>query len=158
MKENGKTQERKFRPPWRSFYWHIIAIVAVLVLFIAAVNRGWVGRGVVSIAFLLVLVLVILDVLRRRFRIMLIVKNDEVALENGFIGRHSVEISSMDINTIEVRQSIMQRVLNVGDIRIASAGTSGYEITAPGLAAPYDIRNEIQAIERAAKNFGSGDD
>jgi membrane protein YdbS with pleckstrin-like domain len=87
-----------------------------------------------------------------RLGTLLILKPDEITLELGLFTRTSVEIGAEDINTIEVRQSLMQRILNTGDLLVASAGTGGYEINAHNMPAPYVLREEIQSVQRTAKS------
>jgi uncharacterized membrane protein YdbT with pleckstrin-like domain len=89
------------------------------------------------------------DMTYRRFRIMLIVKLDEIALEKGFVGRHSIEISTKNIKTIQVKQSVIQRILDTGDILVASPGTDEYEIIVNNMPSPHAIRDIMQKRERA---------
>ncbi|GHS94651.1 hypothetical protein AGMMS50276_07810 [Synergistales bacterium] len=150
---------QKFRSPWRSFYFHILAVAALFVIIvIQQIKWPFVGyQKWIWYAFLIFFAVVSIDVLRKRFCTVLIVKDEEIAFETGFIGRHSTEIGTADIKTVDVRQSIGQRILNVGDIKIASAGTSGYEIEVQNMPSPYDIRDEIQNAGRNAKRSQNAD-
>ena len=141
--------EQKFRPGWRSFYRHIAAIIACVIVVVAAsVNvQGYrMEIWLIGLAFILVIAL---HMLYKRVSVILIVKPDEIAVEQGFIKRTSIEISTRNIRTIQVNQSIIQRILNIGDLHVASAGTSGYEISIANMPDPYAIRNDIQTYERA---------
>jgi uncharacterized membrane protein YdbT with pleckstrin-like domain len=87
----------------------------------------------------------------RRFSVALLVKPEEISLEQGLIGRHSVEISAPNIRTIQVNQSFMQRILDVGNLLIGSAATKDYEISVSGLPKPYAVRDLIQSYERSTE-------
>jgi uncharacterized membrane protein YdbT with pleckstrin-like domain len=88
----------------------------------------------------------------RRFSVALLVKPDEISLEQGLIGRHSVEIGTPNIRTIQVNQSVMQRILDVGNLLIGSSATKDYEISVSGLPKPYAVRDLIQSCERSSEN------
>ena len=145
--------EQKFRPAWRSFYRHFLAMIACLAVVAMVSLKANLTPGYqkgIWFFFLVFVAAVLADMVYRRFRVMLVVRPDEIALEDGLIGRHSTEISTKNIRTIQVKQDLIQRVLNVGDISVASSGTDGYEILIPNMPAPQDIRNMMQVHERAA--------
>lgn len=147
--------EQKYKPAWRSYYWHILAMVACLVLVSMVSAKAGLTAGYQKglwIFFLLFIICAAGDMILRRSKVALIVKPDEITLEQGLIGRHSIEISTKSIRTIQVRQSVLQRMLNVGDILIASAGTDGYEISAINMPDPHVIRDAMQVHERAAED------
>ena len=144
--------EQSFRPAWRSFYWHFTAMIACLVvvsLLSAKAHLTPAYQKGIWIFFLVFVLCAAGDMLYRRLRVLLIVKSDEIALEQGLIGRHSVEISTKNIRTIQIKQSLMQRLLNVGDILVASSGTDGYEIYINNMPDPNVIRDMMQVHERA---------
>ena len=58
--------------------------------------------------------------------------------------RKSIEIGLSSIVHIEVKQSLMQTILHVGDVVIASSGTGKEEIYAPNIPDPQSVRDEIQ--------------
>ncbi|MDR3264712.1 MAG: PH domain-containing protein [Synergistaceae bacterium] len=149
--------EESFRPAWRSFYWHILGVAVCLVIagMVSVKLADGNGKTMAEILFILLALAVVVHMLFRRYRVTLVVKPDEIALEVGVIGRNSIEISTRSIRTIQVKQSLLQRILNVGDILIASSGTEEYEIYAANMPAPHAIRDKMQAYERA---LGKGTD
>ena len=52
-----------------------------------------------------------------------------------------------DIRSIETEQTIIERMLDVGDVEVGTAATSGIEMTLFGVGAPCEVRDMIQ-IER----------
>lgn len=152
--------EHSFKPAWRSFYWHIAAMIACLVVVATVSAKAELTPGYhkgLWIFFFVFIVCAVGDILVRRLKVTLIVKPDEIALEQGLIGRHSIEISTKNIRTIQVKQSVIQRLLNVGDILVASAATDGYEIHIANMPDPNTIRNLMQAHERAVDNGGNAE-
>ena len=78
---------------------------------------------------------------------LLTIKSDEITLETGLLSRNSTEVKIRDIKTIDVQQSLVNRMLGIGRLRIATAGTEGWEIVVEGVEAPNDIRNMIQKLQ-----------
>jgi uncharacterized membrane protein YdbT with pleckstrin-like domain len=58
-----------------------------------------------------------------------------------------------DIRSIEVDQSLLDRILNVGDLQIGTAATSGVEMVLSGIAAPYEVQDMMQK-ERDGRQRG----
>ncbi|MDR1622978.1 MAG: PH domain-containing protein [Synergistaceae bacterium] len=150
--EEQKFTEQRYRPPWRSFFWHAAAMVILLIAAVFFSVKGYFSGSVIWGLFLILVLYAVGDMVYRRFRVMLIVKSDEIALEKGFIGRHSIEISTKNIKTIQVKQSVIQRILDTGDILVASPGTDDYEIIVTNMPSPHAIRDIMQKRERAHDN------
>ena len=152
--ESMAGNEKIYRPAWKSFYRSISLIVLLAVVVIAltilapfeAKIKGvlWAAWAVVAIAIFLYMVV-------RRASISLTVRPDEVALDQGILNRKSIEISYSSIRTVEVTQTLMQRILNLGDLFIASSGTGEYEMQIRDMPDPHAIRDESQANERSVK-------
>jgi uncharacterized membrane protein YdbT with pleckstrin-like domain len=146
--------KQKYRPAWRSFYNHVVSMVFCLALMLvlsAKLPLSWTHKKWLWVFFLVFVLCAFLDMARRRFRVVLIVRPDEIAMEEGLIGRRSIEISTKSIRSIQVCQSAMQRLLKTGSIIVTSSGDNE-EISAPDMPDPYAVREAIQAYERASEN------
>lgn len=149
-RESQSREEYVYKPAWRSFCLHIAAMVACLVLvaFVSLkVSMNAAYQKALWGFFALFVLAAFGDMFFKRLGTMLIVRFDEVAFEKGILKRDSIEIGMRNVRTVQVTQRLMQRILNVGDIAIASSGTDGYEILVANMPSPHDIRNQIQ--ERA---------
>ena len=69
------------------------------------------------------------------------VTNFRVVHKTGFIQRQTFEMSVDKVESVDVNQSILGRILNYGDVTIKGVG-EGNE-TIPTIAAPLDFRNHI---------------
>jgi uncharacterized membrane protein YdbT with pleckstrin-like domain len=49
-----------------------------------------------------------------------------------------------DIVGIETKQTLLERMLNVGDILIGTAATGGVEIQLEGISSPFTVQQVIQ--------------
>jgi len=72
--------------------------------------------------------------------------------ENGVEAIHgrlslNQEISQVrfdDIRSLEIDQTVIERFLDVGTLRVGTAGTSGVEVSLEGIAAPKEVRDLVQ--------------
>ena len=154
MSETLETHE--YVPAMRSSYKCMLAIVALFVValllsFVTSIETEhkyllgvWILWIVISTALLLYMKI-------KTIGAHLYVRPEEVAYDTGILSLKSVEISYKNLRTVIVTQTLMQRILNLGNISIASSGTDGMEIIAPNMPNPYAIRDEIQANERRVK-------
>jgi len=69
------------------------------------------------------------------------VTNHRVVHKTGFIKRKTFEIALDKIESVDVEQSIMGRVLNYGDVRINGVGEGTQNI--PTIASPLAFRSAI---------------
>lgn len=152
--ESMAGNEKIYRPAWKSFYRSISLIVLVAAVVIAlTILTSFQAKvkGVLWAAWVVVAIAIFLYMVVRRASISLTVRPDEVALDQGILNRKSIEISYSSIRTVEVTQTLTQRVLNLGDLFIASSGTGEYEMQIRDMPDPHAIRDEIQANERSVK-------
>ena len=141
-----------YRPAWRSFFYPDILLM--IIIFVVACIIGWKvnmgGKGwILALIVLIAFVVLFMRMFIKRISSYLIVRRDEVAFERGILNRKSTEIGYEDIRTVDVTQTLIQRIFNLGHISIASSGTGGYEIFAKNMPNPNEIRDEIQGRKRA---------
>jgi uncharacterized membrane protein YdbT with pleckstrin-like domain len=89
------------------------------------------------------LIIPLLIVLWKRAYLRLLVYPDRIILEKGVLSRNLTEVFISDIRTVNITQTFLQRIFNVGNVSIASSGTTGYEEVAKGLPNPLKIRELI---------------
>ena len=73
----------------------------------------------------------------------LIVTDVSTTYRTGLLSKSIVEVMHKDVRAITVKQSFMQRLLRIGDVQIASAGISDFEIVAKGFSNPIAIKETI---------------
>jgi uncharacterized membrane protein YdbT with pleckstrin-like domain len=67
----------------------------------------------------------------------------EVVWTHGFLSKHYTETNMNSIRTVRVSQSLLQRLLNAGDLVIYTTGDDP-ELTIKGLPRPGEIRELIK--------------
>jgi uncharacterized membrane protein YdbT with pleckstrin-like domain len=90
------------------------------------------------------LVLPLLVIVWRRCSVRLVIGDETVSLEEGLLGTTSTEILIRNIRTVEVRRSLVDRILGVGTLLIGASATEGYEIVVSGLPDPEAVRERLR--------------
>jgi uncharacterized membrane protein YdbT with pleckstrin-like domain len=126
------------------FYFPAIvawAVVAILLIASAAIPPimlvCWAGAAVVAVAALFWTV----KGWFHRITTETDVTNHRVVHKTGFIKRKTFEIALDKIESVDVEQSILGRLLNYGDVRINGVGEGTQNI--PTIASPLAFRSAI---------------
>lgn len=141
--------EMEVRPSWRDQIGLllVIALLMVATLWMLISPPAGLPSLVLATALAIMALIAVVVLLYRhyvwRFRI------DDSAIESyyGIISRNVHSIRVRDLRNINVRQSILQRILGIGDIEFSSAGGAGIEVTFFGVAAPMALKEDIQQLE-----------
>jgi membrane protein YdbS with pleckstrin-like domain len=76
------------------------------------------------------------------------ISNKRTIWHEGIIKRHSTEVLHDHVRSVDIRQTFLQRIFNVGYIGIDSAGQDGVEIQIRDIPAPYEIKKLIDRYRR----------
>lgn len=68
------------------------------------------------------------------------IKEDELVWSHGLLNKQYVEISTSSVRTVRVNQSLLQRMMNAGDVTIFTSGDKP-ELVVKGLPDPDAIRS-----------------
>jgi len=82
----------------------------------------------------------------KRFSLRLIVFENRLVLIRGIFSKHSKELFIKDIRTIDTNQTFPQRVVGIGSLMVATAGTSGYEFVIKGIPNPDAVVEKINSL------------
>jgi len=73
------------------------------------------------------------------------VTNKRVILKTGIISRHSEEMKLSSIETVEIEQGIMGRILGFGTVKVTGKGLSDLVFTR--VDDPIDMKRKIESID-----------
>ena len=143
-------------PSWRSiltFYLKglIIAIVAGVIAGVItrvsgkSVNVPWVGTAV-----LVVFLAVILFGLLKRIATTYTISNQRLTIRTGILSRELHETRLERVQNVNYQQSVLERMLRVGDVTFDTAGEAGYNFAFRGVAEPSQI---VRTVDRATREF-----
>ena len=153
----------EYRPALRSYLMYFPLFFSCLCLFVFAYEL-WslvlsvigidVSSGVVNMGLLVqisqaltaaILLFNLLSMLYSYYSIVLIVDNEGVSLRKGIIAREFISIRFSEIKTIGVKQGILARLLNVGNLEFASSGSDGVDIIFTNIVNPGATKNHINS-------------
>ena len=129
------------------FYWPAIAAWTVAVIFFVL------SRMVADTPMLLCLSLAAISAVFALYRMLTAwfhrwttetdVTNMRVVHKTGFIKRRTFEMSLDKVESVDVNQSIIGRLLNYGNVTVRGVGEGAETINT--IASPLDFRNHITA-------------
>jgi uncharacterized membrane protein YdbT with pleckstrin-like domain len=134
---------------------HWIPYVPGIALLIAAAfialirpdaSSHWLGNWVAVIAAILCLAVGLVLLVRTWFKwwtTEIAVTDRRVVFKTGFVRRNTTEMHMDKVESVDVKQSILGRLLDYGDVEIRGVGT-GFEPLRM-IARPLELRNHITA-------------
>jgi membrane protein YdbS with pleckstrin-like domain len=76
---------------------------------------------------------------------------DTVSAERGIIARTRARVAIAHIRTVDVHQSVLERLLDVGHVSLATAGTGGYDLILWRVARPLALQETLQRRARRVR-------
>jgi uncharacterized membrane protein YdbT with pleckstrin-like domain len=142
------------RPTWRD-QWLLSVIslgflllaLAVFVLEPQQLSSQEINTAIAVLAGLFALGL--LTLLYRHFSWTFSIDDSTIESTNGIVARDVNSIRIEDVRNINVKQSIIQRILFIGDVEFSSAGGSGIEVAFCGVSRPMEVKNLLQSLQGA---------
>ena len=144
--------EYSSRPAFRNDWFQILLIIACLV-GAAAFGIGAIPLlqpelwGLAMLVLLAVAGVIVLVLLFQHFQWRFRIRDGTIESSKGLIGRDVQSIRVRDLRNVNVRQSLWQRLLGVGDVEFSSAGGEGIEVTFRGVTAPMQVKERVQAFQ-----------
>jgi uncharacterized membrane protein YdbT with pleckstrin-like domain len=145
--QNGETVKAVGRLHWIIFGRAILlGILAFVVFALSAPLLSEETKRFVTLVGWALLALAILAFLQAWFRraiTELAVTTHRVIYKRGFLSRHTVEMNMDKVETVDVDQSILGRILGFGTIRVRGTGQSLENLSR--ISSPVRVRNAITA-------------
>ena len=139
------------RPAWRN-QWFAIVLAVILIAWMlgASVWRLFGDGGYWAGLFLYVapvaLAALISTILYRHYSWRFIVDGERIESRQGLIARRIQSIRIRDLRNVNVEQSIVQRILGIGNIEFSSSAGGGVEVVFVGVAGPLEVRGLVQRL------------
>ncbi|MEX0724777.1 MAG: PH domain-containing protein [Planctomycetaceae bacterium] len=80
----------------------------------------------------------------------LTVTDERTILRRGILAKSTTEVWHRDIRNVQLSQTFLQRIFNVGSIGLSSSGQGGIEIAVDGLPSPNKVKRLIDEQRRDA--------
>lgn len=135
-------------PSWRStmaFYIKGLLIAAVLGVIVGLVDTTGLGVGVAIVVFAIAVVVGFI----RRWATTYTVTNRRLHIKRGIIARRTQEAKLARVQNINTRQSVIERILQVGtvDFDTAGSGESEADFAFVGVNDPLDMAHSIEVAQ-----------
>ena len=140
------------RPAWLNQWWQIGIAVLLPFVFVLAYLKGHQyfsseNLRVVYVVIVAVFVYLLAVVIYRRYSWAYTINGETIESREGLIARKVCSIRVRDLRNINVKQSLWQRLMGVGDVEFSSAGGSGIEVSFRGVSDPLQVKSLAQRMQ-----------
>jgi uncharacterized membrane protein YdbT with pleckstrin-like domain len=143
----GETVIYEGHPSWRSILgYYIKGLLAAIVVGAIGLAADGVGLGVGFL--LLILALVLVAGFLRRFATVYTITNQRLRIKRGIIARHVQQTDIDRVQNVNTKQSVLERLLQVGTVDFDTAGTGDSDFQFAGVEDPEEV---VAAVDRAQK-------
>ncbi len=155
MNDGEDSGTYRFRPQWRYQWLSLLgtaAGIAAAVLLGLAVAPSLPAKlaQIIQVGGLALAAYLALLMLFRRFSWLYTIDAESIESSHGLIARRVQSIRIRDLRNINIRQSVMQRLLDVGDVEFSSAAGGDVEVIFYGAPDPMGLKEYVQDRQRAA--------
>jgi uncharacterized membrane protein YdbT with pleckstrin-like domain len=133
------------RPAWTDQWWRVTMLVMLPAALVLALVWGDLrfspeNLRAVYVVVAGVFVYLLVGLIYHRLSWRYLIDGEIIESREGVIARKVRSIRVRDLRNINVNQTLMQRILNVGDVEFSSAGGSGIEVTFRGVSDPLQVK------------------
>lgn len=150
-------------PSWRSildFYAKgiaLTAIVALIVALISSVTGDQVNRGLITIIAIVGVAATVLIGFIKRVATSYTITNRRLHIKRGIVSRTIQETRLERVQNVNTSQSVIQRMLQIGDVDFDTAAGDDYNFIFGGVSDPSEVVESVDEATRAlASTQGHG--
>ena len=146
--------ELEVRPSWRDQFGLLLLLIILLLATLWAVFSppSALPPRILAGTLVAMLLIGVVVLLYRHYVWRFSINSSAIESCYGIISRNVHSIRIRDLRNINVRQSILQRILGIGDVEFSSAGGAGIEVTFFGVANPLKLKEEILQLEEVPED------
>lgn len=146
--EKSVGNDYRARPALRNQWFAILVAMLLFVLFVYLGLEGAMAGDGTNVQIVLALIgvpmlVLVAVIVYRHHAWTFTIRGDAIESCRGIIGRDVQSIRVQDLRNVNVRQTIWQRLLGVGDVEFSSAGGAGVEVTFYGVIDPLGIKDRV---------------
>jgi uncharacterized membrane protein YdbT with pleckstrin-like domain len=156
---SGETVIFQGHPSWRSilgFYlkWLIVAVVAGGLAALVTAVGDEISFGVIVIVVAIVMALATVVGLIKRIATTYSITNQRLHIKRGIIARKIQQTRIERVQNVNITQSAIERVLQVGTVDFDTAGTDDSEFSFVGVAQPEQVMQAVEQAQHEAAQVG----
>jgi uncharacterized membrane protein YdbT with pleckstrin-like domain len=139
-------------PSWRSVLrFYVIGVILVGVA--VAIGALASGTGVAIGAGAVALVILVLVGLVKRSAIHYVITTERLQIRRGILAKSTQETRIERVQNVNTKQSLFERLLQVGTVDFDTAGTDDSEFRFVGVSNPKEV---VRAVDRAQRSISAG--
>jgi uncharacterized membrane protein YdbT with pleckstrin-like domain len=141
----GETVRFSTKLHWINYLPGLVMLIAALAVYAVPYKMNTNGSILNIIAIILLAIAVVLLFIAwfRRWTTEIAVTSRRIIFKRGFIWRRTIEMQLDKVESVDVDQSILGRLLNYGNITVRGVGVGLEPLTT--IAAPITFRNHVTA-------------
>jgi uncharacterized membrane protein YdbT with pleckstrin-like domain len=146
-------------PSWRAILGFYLKGVIVAAIIAAIAKLVGAGSGTVFLIVLAIIGLTVLIGFIRRVATTYTITNRRLNIKRGIISREVQETRLERVQNVNYRQSVYQRLVQIGDVDFDTAATDDYNFVFAGVADPSDVVHRVDQATgaTAAGQHGLGE-
>jgi uncharacterized membrane protein YdbT with pleckstrin-like domain len=150
-------------PSWRSilgFYIKgllVVLVIAFLVGVVTNIANGDTDTGLVALVAIVGVAIVVLAGFIRRITTHYTITTRRLHIQRGIIARDIQETRLERVQNVNYNQSLLERILQVGDVDFDTAAGDDYNFVFVGVADPADVVEKVDRATHATAPSGLGD-
>ena len=143
----GESITYEGHPSWRSILaYYIKGLIGALIIAVLGYLLDGIGLGIGF--FLLVVALVLFAGFVRRFATVYTITTERLRIKHGIIARNIQQTDIARVQNVNTKQSVLERMLEVGTVDFDTAGSAGLDFAFRGVADPRAIVRTVHAALR----------
>ena len=139
-------------PSWRAILGFYLKGVLVAVILGVIAKLIW-GDGTAFLVILAVLAITVLAGFVKRVATTYTITDRRLNIKRGIISREIQETRLERVQNVNYRQSVYQRLMQIGDVDFDTAATDDYNFVFYGVADPGDV---VHAVDQATGVTSAG--
>ena len=151
-------------PSWRAIIaFYVKGLVLVLIAAFAVaigtgIGDGGTDAGLVTLVAVIGVAIVVLAGFIKRITTHYTITTRRLHIKRGIIAREIQETRLERVQNVNYNQSLLQRVLQVGDVDFDTAAGDDYNFIFAGVANPDQVVEQVDRATHAAPASGLGDE
>jgi len=139
-------------PSWRAILGFYLKGVLVAVVLGVIAKLIW-GDGTAFLVILVVLALTVLIGFFKRVATTYTITNRRLNIKRGIVSKEVQETRLERVQNVNYRQSVYQRLMQIGDVDFDTAASDDYNFVFNGVAEPGGV---VEAVDRATGATAAG--
>ena len=134
--------KEKFELHWINYVYPVFLAIMLLLATIVVLATSDSQNNSESLVTFVVLWLIILYYFLQLWSIEMIVTNKRVVYKKGIIATDTEELKNAKIESVEIKQGILDRILGTGSIHFSGTGTSKVKFNS--IDNPWKVKSRIE--------------